>query len=930
MLFFNLSKASSKRRDRSTGLCVAIVLALYSLSADAQLPELAATTLTGDTTSARFYAGVSADNGQTFGSNFLPSDLLDINGEIQVEAAHIGQSGNLYLILGMGEQYFFRNQSGDYIEWDLSAETLQPTASKTLAASETIVVLDDVAFGPFDLAGFSFTMFLAYDTGNINEQLYFSEVPAAFSIAASDPVDATEQALSYFNDNVSTQIIQNICRACHVDGGAAQFSDLQYLGSNQAGHEQANFNTLLDYILNAPNGAQDILAKPQGGNGHLGGAPLPAGSENLDTWSTFVDLVLAIPGQHSNQQAIINSVELVDDASLLRKAALLFAGRLPSEAELAQVASANDAQLRDSIRSLMDDDGFKTFLTEGANDRLLSMALAGYPYIAINRYYYPAVDDLLNNYDFRDEVRMETGEAIAREPLELIAHVVMEERPYTEILTADYTMMNPYSAAIYNSSLPFDNYEDANEWREGRITDYYRCTICAGPNPLSQYTIPTDYPHAGLLNSPMFLARFPSTDTNRNRARSRWAYYFFLGVDIEGLAPRTTDQAALSDEDNPTLNNPNCTVCHTVMDPVAGAFQFYGDEGRYKDSAGGNDALPNSYKFDPEGLYLPGDVWYSDMLPPGFGELIAPNEEATLQWLAQQFVQDSRFGYGAVNFWFPAIMGREPLPEPENPEDADYLASVIAYNAEQAMMSQVAADFVNGAQGNGTHNLKDMLVDLVMTPHFRAMGKADLGYDEEIQLEGVGIGKLLTPEQLNRKLIETTGYNWSYGRNNALTSVYGLLYGGIDSDGVTERATDLTALMSSVVSAMANEASCPIVVQDFSKPQSQRILFTEVQMSTTPQNGEQAIRENIQYLHAHLLGEELASNSTEVSATYNLFYNIWESRIASGKGDSYISVDEICLDEAIDVEIDSDPQQVLRPWIAVINYMLRDFRFIHE
>ena len=60
----------------------------------------------------------------------------------------------------------------------------------------------------------------------------------------------------------------------------------------------------------------------------------------------------------------------------------------------------------------------------------------------------------------------------------------------------------------------------------------------------------------------LFLQQYPTTATNRNRARARWTYQHFLGVDIENSAARTIDAAALSDNDNPTLNNPAC-VCHT-------------------------------------------------------------------------------------------------------------------------------------------------------------------------------------------------------------------------------------------------------------------------------------------------------------------------------------------------------------------------------
>ena len=95
-----------------------------------------------------------------------------------------------------------------------------------------------------------------------------------------------------------------------------------------------------------------------------------------------------------------------------------------------------------------------------------------------------------------------------------------------------------------------------------------------------------------------FLRRYPTTATNRNRARSRWTYYHFLGLDIEKSASRTTDPVALADTNNPTMHNPACTVCHRIMDPVAGAFQNYGDEGYYKNQWGGVDSLDGLYKYE--------------------------------------------------------------------------------------------------------------------------------------------------------------------------------------------------------------------------------------------------------------------------------------------------------------------------------------------
>ena len=39
-------------------------------------------------------------------------------------------------------------------------------------------------------------------------------------------------------------------------------------------------------------------------------------------------------------------------------------------------------------------------------------------------------------------------EAMRREPLELVAHIVRNDRPFTEIVTADYIMVSPYFARI--------------------------------------------------------------------------------------------------------------------------------------------------------------------------------------------------------------------------------------------------------------------------------------------------------------------------------------------------------------------------------------------------------------------------------------------------------------------------------------------------
>lgn len=914
-------------------LLFAVILSpLFLSAANAQLPELSSpSSITGVPTTSRFFGGVTADEGSSFNSSFGFSQPIDILGEIQVEASHINSVGNIYILIALGELIFQRNGPDLYEIWDGSIEGLLPAVvDKTLQASEEIKVVDNVPFGPVGISNAALNLFFAYDTVAAPGELYFNGVPLSLFIQGQDSTPASE---ALFLESVSAPIVQARCIVCHISPGVAQASGLIYQSSNVLDYQASNYTTLVNYINNTPNGAARLMAKPLGQDSHGGGViySSPADSDylNLLAFLSAVQAEALTGVTTTTATSIFDSVVGMSNEETLRKSALLFAGRLPTALETNTVVGLGDAALRSAIRSLMQGDGFSEFLLEGANDQLLTEALSGGMFNIVNRKYYPNSAIYYQNPALRARAITIAG-ALAEEPIRLIEYIVQQERPYTEVVTADYAMMNPYSAEIYNSSLSFTDPENFDEWQPAQITDYFRCTVCIQNSPDIIYDIPTDYPHAGLLNSPAFLSRYPSTATNRNRARSRWAYYYFLGVDIEGIADRTTDQSALQDENNPTLNNPNCIVCHDIMDPVAGAFQNYSDDGFYRNRQNGTDSLPPSYKFSANSGYQVGDTWYSDMLAPGFGAQIAPNAENSIQWLGQEFAKDSRFGFGTVNFWYPVVMGRDPYPEPENPEDLDYLSKLAAYAAEQEMMNEVASNFVSGTAGSGQHNLKDLLVDLVMADHFRSSSVSQTSELQVIELAEIGKGKLLTPEQLNQKLKSALGFEWSYGRGDALDQVYGLIYGGIDSIGITERATELTTLMSTVVTTMANETACSITNLDFTRSQENRLLFPFVELGSTPSNAQVAIRNNIHYLHEQLLGEQLELDSIEVDATYALFTEILNARQAANKPSAVSSATELCIFENVPNAIQNDPNQTLRSWAVVINYLMRDYRFIHE
>ena len=198
---------------------------------------------------------------------------------------------------------------------------------------------------------------------------------------------------------------------------------------------------------------------------------------------------------------------------------------------------------------------FHEFLIRAANDRLLTdrelrediLDERSGHFVDFTNEHYRLRRAAVESDDPRDWRKLDQWysdvlHGAGRAPLELIAHVAEKDLPYTEVLTADYIMANPQAAGAYGAATRFDDPEDPHEFKPSRIVRYYRKgdgfeieddPVVDASRVLDPGLLTTSYPHAGILNTTVFLKRYPTTATNRNRARSRWTYYHFLGLDIE-------------------------------------------------------------------------------------------------------------------------------------------------------------------------------------------------------------------------------------------------------------------------------------------------------------------------------------------------------------------------------------------------------------
>ena len=372
-------------------------------------------------------------------------------------------------------------------------------------------------------------------------------------------------------------------------------------------------------------------------------------------------------------------------------------------------------------------------------------------------------------------------------------------------------------------------------------------------------------------------------------------------------------------------------------------------------------------------VYHDGDTWYRDMRTPGFDGAAAPDSDNSVQWLAKRIVADRRFAEAAVRFWWPAIMGSEVAEFPEESSDADFEGRLLAANAQDAELVRLANGFRRGFHGKAAYNLKDLLAEIVLSKWFRADAITAADPVRRMALRDAGAKRLLTPEELARKTAAITGVQWGRRPTNTLppfdrwpshlTRDYRLIYGGIDSHSITERARDITAVMAGVAKRHAAGVSCPIVMRElYLLPDAERRLFAGIDRHVTDAS---AIRNKLVDLHDKLLGVQVTPDSPEVEAAYQFFVDVWQRKRESGDAGANfrelrcdwhgwhgdIRFYEEILDDVVVVHGDkygrwhdfdwnrinrfldgidfSDPHHIAQTWVVVLAAMMTDDRYLY-
>jgi hypothetical protein len=761
------------------------------------------------------------------------------------------------------------------------------------------------------------------------------------------PVRACQTAVTDFDEEVWAKVGVQKCLTCHQKGGDAEGSRLVLLDPRKSEaaardaamrHNRAAF-TRMALVKNAAketvkeavteNDESRLLLKAQGKLEHGGRVVLTPDSAGYRVLADFVRRVQGGTGKTppvsaADPQAppFFEGVVMLEDRRLLRRVTLSLAGRLPTEAEFVAIASDGLQALPSILDAVMKEDAFYDRLREGFNDIFLTLGIDGnadqtvlsYEHFEKTRHWYQHYD--LSHIQDKDErqrtewkIAAEYRKAILGESMKLIEHIVRHDKPFTEIVTADYIMVSPYSARGYGVfeelKDKFKNPEEPYEYVPVKLK-----ALVGRSRPEDQESPTGYYPHAGLLGTFQYLTRYPTTETNRNRLRARMYFQHFLGVDVLELAARVSDAAAVTANYKvPTMEASKCVVCHKTLDPVAGLFQDY-------------------WRFADQGVYgKRKEGWFTDMFAAGFeGEGLAADERwRSLQWLGERTAKDPRFAVAMTEHVYYILAGRKVLLPPKDFDDPRYPAKLRAFVEQRRQTDTIAARFANSG-----FNLKAVFKAWIVSDFYRADGLATAVDDpcRRSELDDIGLVRMLSPEQMERKVAAVFGEKWG-----KLTDQLATLYGGIDSKEVTDRAADPSGAMGAIQRTLSNDVACRHVARDFALPAAERTLFPGIEPSVVPgasAHGDEAIRQTIARLHEKILGRYDAVDAAEVGRTFKLLADIVEDARAHPELDKRESY--FCRPHNRDAPgaAADDPHYTIRAWRGVVTYLLRRSEFLYE
>lgn len=723
-----------------------------------------------------------------------------------------------------------------------------------------------------------------------------------------DPESACETNEQFFAREVWAQTLSTECLGCHNPQGLASatgfiLQDPTGFPDGMKANQDALIGIAERYLDD--DDRPIMLRKPLGELGHGGGTVFQTDSPHYKRLEEFLER-MSTTVECPTEADFLAGVEMESAYQTLRRFSLLFAYRLPTAEEIARVDDGGIDALATIMDEMMSEEAFGARVAEGFNDVLLTdgnkfeIAMLG----TVNH------RNLLWFLDFPQPERSialdRTVFGVTHSVNALIKNIVLADEPFSNVLLADYTMVNPYSARSLGA---FDeiSWQDPEDPKE-----FHPIQVLFGDDGIK-------LPHAGVLNNYIYLNRYPSTPTNVNRARAKAFLLHFLGTDILKFSPVLSDPlAVIAEHDNPIRDASDCAVCHVIIDPIAGVFHNYQARGARYSGPVPVDSFPAGFALTSNDGNIPVGQrnWSGGLLPE-------EREFDALRWLAETAVADRRFAPTMVKHFYALVVGR-PVLEPPTGDSAGQRGAFRAYEEQQTALREFSESFTAT-----NYDAKALVKAMALSPYFRGRFQSESSAELDAMRFDLGSAQILTPEQLHRKIVAVFGDSFQTFPlfKDGLLEPYNILYGGIDSTQVTERLLTPNGVMAGVQQLVSNNVSCRQVSREFDKAPSERLLFADIERTQYRSTDETAIRAVLVHLHERVLGERLAPDDPAIDISYGLFRRVQE------RGEIEIEDRNVSASLGRPCEagtVTEDPQFVVRAWAAVLNYQMQSFEFLYH
>lgn len=393
------------------------------------------------------------------------------------------------------------------------------------------------------------------------------------------------------------------------------------------------------------------------------------------------------------------------------------------------------------------------------------------------------------------------ADSIGDEPLALVGHVVENDLPWSEVVTAQYTMADPIVAAMWGLEYP----EGKTGWQKTHYTD--------------------GRPEVGVLSSTTLWQRYPSAGVNSNRHRANNVSRMFLCDDYlarpVSFSRTQIDTLTNGDPEEVIQNTAVCQSCHSTLDPFASHFfGFWWEiDGELEDQT----------------LYRPEDepMWRDQMgshVSPAFYGI----PTSSMYEMAEHLAEDERFVSCAVETVFDGLTQRA-----SGDIDREELWEHTSKFEDSGLVT------------------RELVRSIVMSRSYRAVEISE----EEDLADRVPVLKTVTPSQLEGIVYSKTGYRWTFGGRQALAkNARGLsvLSGGTDGLYVNTPNHEPSVGLVFVQERLAQAAGWHIAQHDLDPDrEGEAILLRYVTRNDSPESNPEAFQVQIEQLYAEVLGVPL-------------------------------------------------------------------------